>query len=258
MVWHVLRCRRPPAPRAAPRRVGRAARSAVRRSDRAAHRGADPGRLPDRRMLVRGPRFHVDQRVLIPRSPIAELIERALRAVGRGVARASRRSTWARVRAASPSPAPGRSRAPRRCLGYLAGGARGGARNIRRLRLGRRVRAVQADHFRALGRAATISSSAIRPTSGAREMQGLPPEFRHEPRTGAGRGRRGAGCGAGDPARGGATPAIPGACWWWRSATPRRACDGAGRELPFTWLEFERGGGGVFLLTRAQLLRGGA
>ena len=90
------------------------------------------------------------------------------------------------------------------------------------------------------------------PYVGAREMRGLPREYGHEPRLALESGRDGldsvaiilrearAICG-----RGG--------CWWSKSATPSERWRRAYPQLPFTWLDFERGGGGVFLLTREQL-----
>ncbi|TLY96021.1 MAG: methyltransferase [Gammaproteobacteria bacterium] len=125
-------------------------------------------------------------------------------------------------------------------------------RNVRRHRLARRVRLRKSDHFRALGRATYDIILSNPPYVGARELAGLPAEYRHEPRVALAAGSAGL-----DSVRIILQEAR-------RHLRPRgvlivevgnteRAVRRAFRRLPFVWLEFARGGGGVFLLSREQL-----
>ena len=195
--------------------------------------------------------FHVDERVLIPRSPIAELIEHGF-------------SAW------FPEEPPARVLdlcAGSGCIGIATAlhlpacevdladiseeALAVARRNITRHDLGERVRAVASDLFDALpGRYDLIVSNP--PYVDARDLATMPAEFRHEPSLALGAGADGL-----DIVR-----RILGEA---RKHLSERGVlivevgnsdhhlEAAFPEVPFLWLEFERGGQGVFALTVDEL-----
>jgi ribosomal protein L3 glutamine methyltransferase len=197
-------------------------------------------------------RFHVNEHVLIPRSPIAELIETGF-------------SPWL-----EPSPAPqildlccGSG-----CIGIAAAAYLPDSqvdladisadalvvakRNVEEYDLQGRVTIYQSDLFEALPAKSYDLIVSNPPYVGAVEMGSLPDEYRHEPALALKANENGLEI----------VQRILNQAK--RYLTPRgilivevgnsaRLLMESSPQTPFTWLEFERGGDGVFLLTAADL-----
>jgi ribosomal protein L3 glutamine methyltransferase len=199
-----------------------------------------------------GHEIHVTPDVLVPRSPIAELCQRGFEPwiEARKVRRVLDIGTGSGCIAIAAAHALPQSRVDATDVSSRALAV--ARANVRRHRLGRRVQLRRADVYAGLGdrRYDVIVSNP--PYVSAAEMRVLPAEYRAEPAIGLRAPRKGLAI---------IERILQGAR---RHLTPNgilvvEAGDTAGAvrrrfpKLPFTWLEFERGGGGVFLLHASDL-----
>ncbi len=252
LVFHALQLRHEDAAAAYGRAVDQAGIQSV--ADLVARRIDErrPSAYLTGRTWFAGQEIAVTEDVLVPRSPIAELCERAFAPwveparvgrvldIGTGsgcIAIACARAfPHAQVDAGDVSAA------------ALAVAARNAAAHG----LADRLRPVLSDVYGGVGRRRYDIVVSNPPYVAEAEMLKLPAEYRHEPRLGLAGGADGLDvvarilCGA-------ARHLTPAGILVVEVGDSERAVKAAWPGVPFTWLSFERGGGGVLLLTAPQV-----
>jgi ribosomal protein L3 glutamine methyltransferase len=199
-----------------------------------------------------GLKFYVDERVLVPRSPLAELIQRQLApwVDGAGVQRALDVGTGSgclaialahflphvRVDATDTDPA----------------ALRVARSNVSRHRVGDRVRVLRSDLFGALAGQRYQVILTNPPYVPAARMQALPAEYGHEPSTALTAGDDGLDLARRILRQAGAYLTAGGVLFM-EVGEAADALLGAYPRVPFTWLELAEGGEGVIQLTADQL-----
>lgn len=196
--------------------------------------------------------FEVDERVIVPRSPFAELIHagfepwidpdsvRRILDVGTG-------SGCIAIACALAFP-----QASVDAVDVSGGALEVAGHNVARHGVGGRVRLLQGDVYQPVADARYELIVANPPYVSDSEMQALPPEYRHEPDVALRAGADGL-----DVVRsllaGAARHLAPGGALFVEVGDSDERVQRAFPELPFVWLEFEQGGGGVFLLRETDL-----